>query len=162
MSTEKKKVKVIEYLDGFTIDEEGIALPVKKNEVIVMSNTRRYYNCLYMLAGIKLLSRTLMDWLTEEMNDDNIVYNTEYSRQRFIKFISDITNGKQVYQHQSIRQAFVDLKEAGLLIQKNKGAYRVHPKFFFKGSETDRMELIMFEIKMSATSTNFKVLPYKK
>lgn len=162
MSIKENKVKIIEYLDGFTVDEEGIAYPVKKKEIVTMSNTRRYYNCLYMLAGIKLLARTLMDWLTEEMNDDNIVYNSQYSRNRFIGFISDITSEKVVYKHQSVRQAFIDLKYAGLLIQKNKGAYRVHPKFFFKGTENERIELIMFEIKMDTSSTNFKVLPYKK
>jgi hypothetical protein len=156
------KVRVIEYIDGHTFDEEGIAYPTIKKEPVIMSNTKRYYNCLYMLAGIKLLPRLLMDWLTEEMDDNNIVYNSAYTRERFIEFIDKITLGKQKYQDQSVRQAFSDLKESGLIIPKNKGAYRVNPKYFFKGGENQRIELIMLEIKLNSTNTNFRVINHFK
>jgi len=163
-----KTVEVIEYISGWKWDEDGggspMKLPVLKQEPVVMSHTKRYHNCLYLLSGLSRCAKTLMDYLSEEMNDSNIVYHTKESRKTFIDFVAEITQGKTVYADQSVKQAWAELSKSGLLIKRDtKATFKVHPKFFSKWHEKKRIDDIVAQISFNNKGVdNFKILPNKR
>jgi hypothetical protein len=71
------KNKNLAYTKDFSV-EEGIIIPKEAYKSIVRSHTKRYHNCLYLLAGLNTCARNLMDFLTEQMRADNIVYSNEH------------------------------------------------------------------------------------
>lgn len=162
------RVEVIEYLAGWEWDKDGdgdpIKVPIKYKQTVVMSSTRRFHNCLYLLAGLSRCAKCLMDYLGEEMNENNIVYHTKGSRDTFRGFISDITNGETQYADQSVKQAWAELAKSGLLIkQGHKATFQVHPKFFWNGSDKSRIDKLVAEIVFNNKGKdNFKVLPNKR
>lgn len=155
-------VKVIEYIDGFSIDKDGHFFPVIKQERVVLSYSRRYFNSLYLLIGLTPCARNLIDWLQEEMNSDNIIHSSAFVRSKFRMFIFDMSNGDINYVDQTVKAAFMELSAKGCLIKKTKGTFRVNPKYFFKGNDQDRFDLVMHELKNRSSNENFKVLSYKK
>lgn len=162
------KTEVIEYLAGWEWDKDGdgepIKIPIKHKETVVMSSTKRFHNCLYLLAGLSRCAKCLMDYLGEEMNEYNIVYHTAGSRKSFRDFISDITNGETTYADQSVKQAWAELSKCGLLIkQPNKATFQVHPKFFWNGTDRSRIDKLIAEIHFNNSGKdNFKILPNKR
>lgn len=162
------KIEVIEYLAGWKWDVSGggepIKIPIKHKQAVVMSSTKRFHNCLYLLAGLSRCAKCLMDYLGEEMNEGNIVYHTAGSRKTFREFISEITNGETTYADQSVKQAWAELAKSGLLIkQANKATFQVHPKFFWNGTDKARIDRIVAEISFNNKGKdNFKVLPNKR
>lgn len=165
---DKKKTAVISYLSGWRYREDGSMEPIKEpesfEEIVVMNHTKRFHNCLYLLAGLSPCARNLMDWLTEEMTETNIVYHTAGSRRVFNDFIAKITGNKVVYADQTVKQAWGELNKAGLLIAKStKATFMVHPKFFFKGTDKDRILKIIAQITFdNKGADNFRVFYDKK
>jgi len=158
---------IINYYAGWVIKEDGgmeMRLPGEHEEVVVLSHTKRFHNCLYLLAGLSPCARNLMDWLTEEMTDTNIVYHTAGSRKIFNEFISKITNERVRYADQTVKQAWGELNKAGLLICKpTKATFMVHPKFFFKGNDKDRIRKIIAQLTFDNNGdSNFRVYFDKK
>lgn len=163
----KKNALIISYISGWVYKEDGgmqVKVPDGKDEPVVMDNTKRFHNCLYLLAGLSPCARNLMDWLTEEMNESNIVYHTAGSRKDFSEFLGEITNKNIVYADQTIKQAWAELNKVGLLISRpTKATFMVHPKFFFKGSDKARIEKIIAQITFDNKGVdNFKVYYDKK
>lgn len=163
----KKNALIISYISGWVYEEDGgmkIKVPAGNEEAVVLDNTKRFHNCLYLLAGLSPCARNLMDWLTEEMNNDNMVYHTAGSRRSFNDFLNEITNKKVNYADQTVKQAWQELNRAGLLIARaTKATFMVHPKFFFKGSDKARIEKVIAQITFdNKGSDNFKVYYDKK
>lgn len=150
----------ISYYDGFYA-KDGIMYPKTKHKVIKMTNTKRFHNCLYLILGLSKCERLLMDWLSEEMDDENIIVSDEHMRNKFIKFISSITvEGKKIeYKPQTVANAFNDLvKREDLLLRYSKGRYKVNPEYYWRGKDEDRLDAIMMNIQFETTSTNYKII----
>ena len=167
LNMNKNTPLVINYYSGWTYKEDGgmqLRVADEHKEVVVMSHTKRFHNCLYLLAGLSPCARNLMDWLTEEMTDTNIVYHTAGSRKIFNEFIGSITNGSVNYADQTIKQAWGELNKVGLLIAKStKATFMVHPKFFFKGNDKDRINKIIAQLTFDNEGVdNFRVYFDKK
>ena len=162
------KTETIEYIAGWVWDDEGngepVKMPILHKQSVVVSSTKRFHNCLYLLAGLSRCAKCLMDYLGEEMNEFNVVYHTAGSRATFRKFISEITNGETTYADQSVKQAWAELAKSGLLIkQANKATFQVHPKFFWNGSDRARIEKLIAEIHFNNSGKdNFRILPNKR
>jgi hypothetical protein len=162
------KFETIEYIAGWEWDADGDGEPIKKlishKQTVVVSSTKRFHNCLYLLAGLSRCAKCLIDYLGEEMNENNIVYHTAGSRDTFRAFISEITNGETTYADQSVKQAWAELAKSGLLIkQPNKATFQVHPKFFWNGSDKSRIDKLVAEISFNNKGKdNFKILPNKR
>ena len=163
-----KKVGILSYISGWRYQEDGTIDPVKvglqHDETIVMDHTKRFHNCLYLLAGLTPCARNLMDWLTEEMSDTNIVYHTADSRKVFNEFIRTITNKQVSYADQSIKSAWGELSRAGLIIARpTRATFMVHPKFFWRGTDKDRILKIMAKITFDNKGVdNFFIFTNKK
>ncbi len=90
--------------------------------------------------------RVFIDFLTEEMDENNFVSNTKLTRMRFNDLIKKI--GCDTYSESTIHKCFTGLTNNNLLIKKKgRGLYRVSPLFFFKGSEEDRAKLVRAELE---------------
>lgn len=159
----QRKSKTIEYIDGHYLDGDMLK-PTIKTVDVMMTGTKRFHNCLYLLLGLSKLQRILMDWISEEMDERNMVRNEAYTRGMFIDFVSDlvIDGEKKIYKDQSVNNAFHGLKTAGLLIPVSKSVYQVNPKYYWSGTDKDRVDQIMVNLQFESESTNFKVLPSGK
>lgn len=87
-----------------------------------------------------------MDFLSEEMDENNFVSNCKLTRIRFNDLIHKI--GCETYSESTIHKCFTALTNHNLLIKKKgRGLYRVNPLFFFKGSEEDRAKIVREELE---------------
>lgn len=165
MDYSKRKILRIEYVDGFVLNDNGDMAPAYKEELLTMSCVRRYYNCMYLLVGLSPSARNLMDYLTEEMNKDNIVYNNTLTRTNFINFIKGITSRPGmtplIYKDQTVKEAFAQLSKVGLIKTLSRGIFKVDPRFFFKREEKERVADVMVELKFNSTSSNFRIISPK-
>lgn len=150
-----------DYIDGH-FSKNGILTPMFKSKAIKMTNTKRFHNCLYIILGLSKCQRLLMDWLSEEMDIDNMITHDEYLRAKFIKFISSIqVEGKVLkYEDQTVANAFNGIvKSNDLLLKKAKGKYMVNPEYYWRGKDEDRIATIMMNIEFGSENTNFKIVP---
>jgi len=156
----ERKVKTIEYVEGHYIKDD-VLRPMMKKEEIMMTGTKRFHNCLYLILGLSKLQRVLMDWISEEMDSRNMIRNEKYTREQFINFISTllIEGENKVYKDTSVNTAFHDLKTVGLLIPVSKSVYQVNPKYYWSGTDKDRIEEIMLNIRFGSNESNFHVIP---
>ncbi len=154
-----RKVAILEYAEGHIMDGD-VLKPIIKQQDIMLTGTKRFHDCLYLILGVNKLQRVLMDWLSEEMDDKNMVKNDKYVRTQFINFVADlIYDGKKnEYKDQSVANAFHGLFKHGLLIQHSRMYYQVNPLYYWRGNDKDRIESIMMNIKFNSKETNFKVL----
>jgi hypothetical protein len=159
----KRIDKVIDYIKGFDL-QNGEVVSVTGKEVIKMSYTRRYHNCLYLLAGLTPCARNLMDYLSEKAqeNEKRIVRSDIEARETFNNFMEGITTRDDVktvkYSDSTIKSAFGELNVSGLLLFVRKGVFEVNPKFFFNGKDEERFKSIQLQIKFNKDVTDFRFL----
>lgn len=156
----KDSIKIY-YADGHYL-KDGYLHPVYKNKEVKMTSTKRFHNCLYILLGLSKCQRLLMDWLSEEMDNENMITHDEYLRNKFIKFISTIqVEGVQLdYKDQTVANAFNGIvKSTDLLIKRAKGKYMVNPEYYWRGKDEDRIASIIMNIEFGSDNSNFKILP---
>lgn len=136
----------IAYTDGFYIDRDSegneYKMVITKYYTVTNMNTRQYHNCLYLLMSIDGCPRNLIDYLSEKMDSNNIVYNTIETRKGFIEFVEHISKGAMTYSDHTVKKAFLQLCHKNLLLSKGKSRYQVNPEYLFKGEESKRIELI--------------------
>jgi hypothetical protein len=146
----RKKVK-IKYVAGW-LEESGYKIPKFGYKEISGVHTKRYHNCLYLLAGLNASCRDLMDFLCEVMDKDNKIYSNEKVRQDFIGFISGLTRQEVVYTHNTVKKAYRILSEKSLLIPLTRGVFMVNPEFFFKKGDKERIEAIELILNFEKSS----------
>lgn len=88
----------------------------------------------------------LLYFITEEMDDDNLISNSPQIRNRFNQLLLKI--GQDQYSTSTIHKCFSGLADNHLLTKKKgRGLYQVSPLFFYKGSEEDRQKLIRKDLE---------------
>lgn len=139
----------LNYVAKYEKDEE-VWLPTTKTKNIEMNYVRRYKNCVYLLCQLSTCARTLMDYISEHMNDENLIRHDNIMREEFVRFIEGITDGKVVYGHDAIKKAILQLKEKNLIISQARGVFMVNPEFFMKNDDTKRIDMIRMILEFSA------------
>ena len=140
----------VKYVSDWRVEfeqEEPIFLAEYSYSHAVRSHSKRYHNSLYLLAGLSMCARNLMDYITEEMNEENLVYTNAYFRKGFIKTLQGTTNNGVVYSDSSVKKALGLLTSKGLIRNLQRGASRVNPKYFWKNDDTDRVQAISMELR---------------
>jgi len=90
--------------------------------------------------------RIFLDYLTEEMDDDNYIMNSVQVRRKFNALLKKM--GQETYSDSTLHKCFGGLTETHLLYKlKERGLYQVSPIFFYKGSEEDRAKLIRQQLE---------------
>lgn len=154
-----RRYKKVIYIEGHTLDGD-VLVPLVKEQEVMITGTKRFHNCLYLILGVNKLQRVLMDWISEEMDDRNMIRNDIHTREMFSNFLKEISvEGQKVsYGDQSIANAFHGLSKSGLLIRHTKSVYQVNPKYYWRGGDKERIEIIMLNLQFNSKETNFKVL----
>jgi len=142
---DNRKVIFIKYVDRY-VEQEGINLPEYKTMRVTTAHTKRYHNCLYLLADLKGCARNLMDYLAETMDTDNCVSSNSYTVNKFIETMK-IANVE--YGVDSVNKAFKKLKDKGFLLVVSRGMYMVNPKYFMKNVDVKREDLIRLSLSFS-------------
>lgn len=85
--------------------------------------------------------RIFLDFITEEMDDNNFITNSIQVRNKFNMLLKKI--GQEEYSTTTIHRCFSNLAKFELLLKyKGRGAYQVSPVFFFRGSEEQRAKVL--------------------
>lgn len=125
------------------------------------SYTRRYRNCLYMLMGIDGCPRKLIDYLVDNMSENNIVGNNSMTRNGFVDACKKAKISE--YSQSTVKEAFKDLSRVGFLIPLQRGFYAVNPLYFFGGEENERVKMIKLTLEFAAgTATALTITKHKK
>lgn len=149
----KSRHNYVRYVSAVKQDE-GVKLLEYSTKRIVASKVCRFRNCIHLLAKLTKMERLLLDYLVEEMEEDNSVTNSKHQRERFIEFISDISGIK--YSDRSVKNSFLKLKEVGLLISYSKADYYVNPLYYYNGSLESRVVQVRNHIKASIINKNIE------
>lgn len=103
--------------------------------------TKRYFNSLPLLMRLGKAERIFLDFITEEMDDNNFVTNSIQTRNKFNDLLKKI--GQEPYSESTINRSFANLTKHHLIMKmKGRGLYQVSPVFFFKGSEEQRAKVL--------------------
>jgi hypothetical protein len=155
------KNKTIEYTKDYVF-EEGIIIPIQAYSSVVSNHTKRYHNCLYLLANLGTCARNLMDYLVEQMTPDNIVYSNKHTRDSFRELISQISETNIDYSDSSIKKAFNELSSKGLIRPLERGVFKVNPMYFIKNGDEDRLEMIKVELEFKEDlDTKLSIIKFK-
>ncbi len=159
--------KRVKFKTDWTIGDD-IILPEYAHKNVVCSHTRRYHNCLYLLAGLNSCARDLMDYIAEEMDSNNFFYSNQHFRQSFqnfikenVSFFNNATQKKEVltYSDSSIKKALGVLTSKGLIRGTSKGVFRVNPEYFFKNDDKKRVDMIVIELEFKEhVDTKLRIL----
>jgi len=85
--------------------------------------------------------RIFLDFVTGEMDDQNLITNCFQVREKFNQLLKKI--GQDKYSDTTIHRSFANLTKNHLLIKlKGRGLYQISPVFFFKGSEEQRAKVL--------------------
>ena len=92
--------------------------------------------------------RIFLDYITEEMDDNNLVTNCLQTRQKFNNLLKKI--GQESYSDSTIHRCFSGLSNYHLITkQAGRGLYQVSPIFFFKGTEEQRVKAIRKQLELA-------------
>lgn len=138
---EKRSKRRVDFVSDWRT-EGGVTMPVVKSKMVVTNYTKRYQNNLYLLAELPACANTLLNYLSEAMDESNIVTSNSLSRKDFIDFVNYVTHGKVLYADSTVKMSLSQLIKKKLLIQVSRGSMMVNPEYFFKGQEEDRMRLL--------------------
>lgn len=85
--------------------------------------------------------RIFLDFITEEMDDQNFITNGALTRNRFNALLKKI--GQDSYSDSTIHRCFSNLEKHHLISKvQGRGLYQISPVFFFKGSEEQRTKVL--------------------
>ena len=117
-----------------------------------------------IVAGLNPCSRDLIDYLVDVMDDDNIITSNEYTRDKFLETLKESTiqpDGNFIeYSDSNIKKAYQSLVDRECLIKIKRGVYKVNPEYYFRKSETKRVDSIqlIMEFKSGILDTNMQLI----
>lgn len=110
--------------------------------------TKRFHNCMNKLYKLNFLDRFLLDWLAEEMDEENKVFTSEEMRKKFINFMLRISNEigeARIYKDSYVKNSLTRLKNIGFLIapvDSKRGWCWVNPLYYSNENPASREYLI--------------------
>lgn len=108
----------------------------------------KFFMCAqHLLFNLNNKESCLLHYLCERMDDGNNVYLDRNFKEEFIAYTKHIGIPENNFSMAIIDKAITKLKKLNLIIQKQQGYYMVNPRYFFKGSEVDRIKVLEKEIK---------------
>lgn len=130
-------------------------LLVKDNRIVV--GITRYNNCMHKVYKLNYVELYWLFHLTERANSDCKVRIDKESREEFIKFTSDMSNGQLIYADRTVINATEVLKKNRFLLRTERnGVVFVNPKYFFNGSWGQRKFALAFVEKRVEEINNTK------
>lgn len=172
MSTRSAKQPIVKYVKSFTV-EDGITHLRFDSKRIELSATKRYHNVLLLLFALPECARNLMDYLMDNMTEENIVHSNQFTRDAFNRHVykawlehykteiavaeAELLAEKKMYSDVTIRKAFGALKDKGLIFSETRGVFLVNPEYFFKKSEQSRVNKIKMYLEFENGINSTKI-----
>lgn len=105
---------------------------------------KSYFNAQHVLIKLTGVERCFLEYLIEHADMQNLVYVDVYFKENYLRFLKVKLHLKTVPAQNKLNKILRKLLDMGLLMKEdNKQAfYRVNPKYFWKGSESSRVETI--------------------
>ena len=153
-------MRKIRYVKNLEIDEfEGQDIMCPEYDYIEVEDSyvKKYRSYLYALLGLKLSQIHVIEYLVDVMDENNSIFTNKVTRDRIINFYKEVSNGEIDYSDITIKSAIRGLTDKKLLIKLQRGAYKVNPYYFFKGSEAKRDNLIRIILQIE-NGTNDKLI----
>lgn len=146
---EKQSKRRLDYTSGYK-QEGGVTFPVPASKMVVCNYVKRYSNNMFLLAKLSPCARLLLDFLSENMSQDNVVHTNAVGRNEFITFVSYVTHGEVKFSDSTVKNSISQLRSHKLLFSASRGTMVVNPEYFFKGNEEERMRLVkvMYEANL--------------
>lgn len=156
----------VKYVGKIDILNDGFKMPRFHYQSIEQEYVKRYHTVFAILAGLSPCARDFMEYLVNNMNDDNIVTTNEYTRSNFLSVLKSATMtslGEYVtYSDSNVKKAIQTLVDRNCLIKKGRGIYIVNPEIYFnpRGTQRDRMDNIkmILEFKSGTRDVNMQTL----
>lgn len=153
METNRKNI-YIKYVERYEKDDtSSVLLPVFDTLKTTTSHTKRYHNCLYLLADLKGCARNLMDYFTEVMDNNNHISTNKGVIEDFIFKMNRV--GVE-YGVDSVNKAIKKLKDKNFIILIAKGFYMVNPEYFIK-NDSNREQLLRVMLNFKTTSSEIEI-----
>lgn len=150
MGKEISEIKRVRYRSGIKDNgEDGKEYRFDYMSVDLRA-TKRYNNAVCVLMGIDGCAYHLIEWLSINVTAGGYVNNNVITRQAFISFHAKHKKSNKSYGEDSVNKAFKKLTDEELLIQINKGTYRINPLMYFIGEEDDRIKAIKWVMEFRA------------
>ena len=156
----------VKYVGKIDMLKDEIKKPRFQYQSIEQEYVKRYHTVFAILAGLSPCARDFMEYLVNNMNDDNIVTTNEYTRSNFLSVLKSATMtslGEYVtYSDSNVKKAIQTLVDRNCLIKKGRGIYIVNPEIYFnpRGTQRDRMDNIkmILEFKSGTRDVNMQTL----
>jgi hypothetical protein len=145
-----KKVLNIRYVEKYKYDN-GICVPVFNDIKVTTSHSKRYHNCLQILADLQGCPRNLIEFLVEKMDSNNNVVSNKHIIKEFIEIMKKANIS---YSVDTVNKAFKKLKDKNLLLLVGRGYYQVNPMYFSKNNDNNREYLIKMNLEAEHTNKN--------
>lgn len=153
METNRKNI-YIKYVERYEKDDtSNVLLPVFDTLKTTTSHTKRYHNCLYLLADLKGCARNLMDYFTEVMDNNNHISTNKGVIEDFIFKMNRV--GVE-YGIDSVNKSIKKLKDKNFIILIAKGFYMVNPEYFIK-NDSNREQLLRVMLNFKTTSSEIEI-----
>lgn len=138
----KKYVNVRYRVRDFEKDRENHLINIStRTKRIETDSTKRYHIGFHILAQLTNTQRLLLDYLCEEMDEENIVTNSMQIKGSFNDLLEKV--GLDTYSSNYINKMFNSLCQRGALLKtEGRSKYMINPYMFFKGSEEKRKIII--------------------
>ena len=137
-----KKQKIVKYLSvkKDSLSNEIVKVGFKSLK-IESEGVKRYFNTIAHLFKLSKSDRLLLDFIVERMDGGNVIANSIKFRNDFGLLLKKVNS--PTYSKSTIHKGFSNLVREGILIRHDKRAlFYVNPKFYFKGTEQERIKLI--------------------
>lgn len=118
------------------VEEREDSITSWKTYKIPHAYVKSYKYNIMVLGNLKLSERHVLDFILEEMNDDNLVTNDLLFKKKFNETMA-VFNIR--YTNNTINKAFVVLVKENLLLKTDmRGVYKINPINFYKNSQAER------------------------
>ena len=111
----------------------------------VTSGVLYYFNSQHLMYELSKDARAFYDFLCERMDDENNVTISHTLKMSFVEHFSRLTSNRKNIAEGSLPSYVSKLNNLGLIIAKGKKGsafYCVNPKYAFKGTKKNRVDLI--------------------
>jgi hypothetical protein len=117
--------------------KSGIEQPRYTTKVVTILHTKRFHNCIGLMARLSKCARILLDFITERMDEENLIENNATFKTEFNRLL--LQTGNVAYSENMINRAFTELSKHHLIDkQKRRGLYKINPLFFFNETLSER------------------------
>ena len=118
--------------------DQGVIVFKRSTVTIEIGCVKRYYTSMHKSEKLSRAERVMLDFVTENMDIQNIIYNNPTTHVKFNKLAKKL--GITPYSKSTIHKCFSALAKETLIYQvkKTRGMYCVNPLYYFKGSEEER------------------------